>query len=177
MKKRSIFQIKVVPQEIVNNDINPPNDWLLNIKMEDFPIDYIDFIQEFGEGILANTIRIFTPTFIDQLIIPWRLKSKNNPIFKSHSLINTNQLDQTIILGDDCDNAQILYFNGFYYIYIIEFKECIIKAGSSLEDVFNWYRKGSFFDPIELNSFTPFDSNKATSRYSKYIGSFFYDHF
>jgi len=165
-------EIKIVPQQINRSQQIL---FLDNVKLSDFPTDYIEYIEYFGEGLLGGYLRIFPIHFIDQLIVPWHNRTSKNIFFKSNSVISHQQLSKSLIIGDTLDNAQFIYFEGNYFIYNVEIEEFVVKVGKRLQDIFEWFITGRFYDPIMLDTFMPFDSNKTVSPLSRIIGSFFYD--
>ena len=165
-------EIIMEPQQIHKSK---PSRFLDYVKISDFPIDYIEFIDFFGEGLLGDYIRIFPINFINYLIPPWRRRTKKNTFFNNCTVISHEQLSKSLIIGDTLDNAQLIYFDGNYYIYNIEVEECIIKIGESIKDIVEWFANGKFYSPMIMDKFVPFDSDKTVSPLSRIIGGFFYD--
>lgn len=165
-------EIKITPQQITKR-----GDLLFvdNIKLSDLPEDYINYIDFFGEGLLGDYLRIFPVHFINHLIIPWRRQSLKNKFFKDNSILSYEQLSKSIIIGDTLDNSQFIYFNGSYFIYNVEVDEFVINVGKSINDIFEWFISGEFWDSIKLDTFVPFNSDKTVSPLSRIIGGFFYD--
>ena len=165
-------EVKIEPQQIVRQE--PPL-FLDNVRITDFPKDYIEFIKYFGEGLLGDYLRIFPVNFIDNLILPWRERTSKNKFFNNCSIITHEQLSKALIIGDTLDNAQFIYFEGSYYIYNVEIEEFIVNVGKSIKDIFEWFAAGSFYEPNMLNTFMPFDSYKTVSPLHRIVGGFFYD--
>ncbi len=163
--------IKIEPQQITE----PTSLWFLdNVKISDFPEDYIEFISYFGEGLLGDCVRIFPINFIDNLLLPWREQTSKNKFFNDCSVISHEQLSKSLIIGDGVDNEQFIYYDGNYFIYNVEIKEFVVNVGDNIKNIFEWYATGQFYDPIVIDTFVPFKSSNV-SDLNRIIGRFFYD--
>lgn len=175
-KSGNIFkyeEIKIVPQQIVTSRPLPLLD---NIQLRDLPDDYLNYIDFFGEGLLGDYLRIFPINFINNLIIPWRNQSLRNTFFNNNTVLSYEQLPKSIIIGDTLDNSQFIYFDRCYYIYNVEVEEFVINVGESINNIFEWFINGDFWESTKLDTFMPFNSDKTISPLSRIIGSFFYDY-
>lgn len=140
-----------------------------------FPEDYLSLVEMFGEGIFADYIRIFPPLRAIQLTKIW---SKNEhkceadfQRFGMKKFINPLEVvDELMIIGDTLDGDLIFFWKENYYVYQIQVVPFIKKLGSNITNVFEYYEGDEGWEAIEINKFTPFDSQLITESLGYILG-------
>ena len=122
-----------------------------------YPPDYLNFIREYGEGIIGEYIRIYPPHIAEKIEKKWKNESGKH-IQKTYF----NQvpfLENAIFIGDTLDGDQIFFFDNYYYAYSVEGPAGFLeKTGSKLTSILSFYNSGKYWEPIDVESFTPFNS-------------------
>lgn len=145
----------------------PDFEYELYDAVQNFPEDYAEFLEHFGEGILGEYLRVFSYIQADELTARWRHISEEGfagvkYISKYYFDDNQDFIKEAILLGDTIEGDQIIYWNNEYYIYCFQATTFFEKVGSKLEDVFAFYEKGDPWEAIDMSVFTPIDSFLAT---------------
>ena len=151
--------IKVQPLQIANNDISQDHiefcKLVEGLKHVDLPADYLKFIEEFGEGVIGNYLKIYPVRKLMEYTKPWR---ECNPtkaeeiFFKKH-----NRADCTLI--GEIDGDTIFYLNNQYYFSTRNFEEKIYILGNTLNDLLLFFKHDNNYGKMDIDKFVPFDSS------------------
>jgi len=132
--------------------------------VKEFPEDYIEFLEHFGEGILGEYLRVFPYHLTDRLTRKWREIPEDDywgakHLAKYYFKENKDFIKTAILLGDTMDGDQFIYCNKEYYIYCFQGQGFFENVGSKLENIIAYYEKGDHWEPVDISVFTPFDSS------------------
>jgi hypothetical protein len=135
-------------------------------EVKSFPADYCEFIEEYGDGIIENFLRIFNYYHVDYFTRRWRNKSKKHftgarYIAKFYFKRKDKFASDAILIGDTVTGDQIIFWNGDFYVYIFQGTGWFGKVGEKLQDVLNFYRDGKIWYDVDLSFFTPMDMSLA----------------
>jgi len=151
--------IKVQPLLIANNDVSESSIefWkkIEGIDKLDLPVDYLEFIGKYGEGLIAERLKIFP---VRKLIDETKFWRTDNPtkaeviFFKKH-----NRADCTYIGESDGDT--LIYLDGIYYFSIREVEDKIYNLGKTLYEVLLFFKYDTLYGKNDIEKFVPFDSH------------------
>ena len=138
---------------------HPFSDELLDRYYKKYPIDYLNFIKNNGEGIIGDYIRIYAPDKAEILEKYWRKTSAK--LISEKFLPDENTfIAESLFIGDTLDSDQIIYFKRFYYAYSFQGPSGFFeKTGKNINDVLNFYNSGKYWESIDVSQFTPFNSS------------------
>ena len=147
-------------------DVHPPDfDFLTEIK--EFPDDYVNFLNNYGEGIIGGYLRIWNYQYADHFTGIWRRMPRK--YFASARYIGRYRLSknkkfasEAFLLGDTTDGDQVIYWNNEYYVYCFQATTFFERVGENLEDVLSFYASGKFWEAIDTTIFTPIDFGSAS---------------
>ncbi len=126
-----------------------------------FPKGYLEYITNFGEGVLAETIRIYPPRRIKEELPVWRQRIKDYWFWNEEPrLLPKERALEAIVLGDTLNGDELIFHPSFpEKIFILPHEdESVILAGDNLPDVIQ-----EIFDDVKENTefelnFEPYDS-------------------
>lgn len=121
----------------------------------EFPADYAEFIEEYGECKIEDFIHIFPHSRV--YIKTKRLRE--NEAFVEFMLSFNAELDKedfikNVIFIGEAQSDLIMYYNNSYYLFFYEVDE-IWRKCNNLDEVFANYEKGEYWEKMELKTFTP----------------------
>lgn len=150
-----LSNIKIQPPQITNNDVS--EGWinmcklLSGVENVELPADYLQFINQFGEGAIGDHIYIFPIIKLCGRTKFWR---DDNPtkaeivFFKKH-----NRNDCTVI-AETSDGDILIYLKGLYYLSTRQQEEKIYKLGATLSDVLEFHKSHKKYGGrCDINSF------------------------
>lgn len=122
----------------------------------EFPKDYEEFIEEYGECKIEDFIHIFPHSRVYL-----RTKTlRSSSAFLDFMLSFKKDIDREdfvnnfIYIGLGDTNDIILFYRNHYYIFFYAVEEVWLKFGT-LNEVFESYARGDYWEAFELNNFTP----------------------
>ena len=122
-----------------------------------YPRDYMDFIRTTGEGIIGNYIRIYVPHRAEILEPRW--KENIAVIINAKHIKDELFIKEVIFIGDTLDSDSIFFYDKNYYVYSYQVNVLFENLGSRLQNVLDFYNSGKYWDSINTETFTPFDSS------------------
>ena len=150
--------IKVQPLLIANNDVSPESiefhKKIEGVDKIDLPDDYLDFIGQFGEGVIGDNIKLYPLTRLIAATKFWRTDNPTKAeiiFFKKH-----NRTDCTLI--GDVGGDTLIYLDGIYYFSIREFEDKIYILGKTLYEVLLFFKYDTLHGKMDVEKFLPFDS-------------------
>ncbi len=158
--------MKIITKEKVSESYTDPARMFDYI---DFPTDYLEFINEYGEGIVGEYIKIYPKYRSVELEVIWerldpRWKLSKFYIATKYSGDSAHFFENAILIGETLfDDDQIIYWKGNYYIYRSVCYEKLINVGSKLDDVFDFYISENYLSQDDAMKFIPFYSEFAES--------------
>ena len=156
MNTGKFADIKVNPIQTANNDTSELIG-LLDFEGINFnlPSDYIEFIEQFGEGIIGERIRIFPVSklrIMTERWLEWQSSTAEMRFFRRHSK------KDSIMIGDTIDGDIIFYLNQNYYLAARQYEEKVYELGKELTGVFDFYKNDKKYGGNDITDFKPFDS-------------------
>ncbi len=152
--------IKVRPLKLANNDVS--NEWinmcklLAGVNYLDLPVDYLEFIKQFGEGEIGGLIKIFP---IMKLIDRTKFWREDNSTKAEVIFFKKYDRKKCTVIGESAHGDILLYLNRQYYYSTIQYEEKLYKLGKNLPDVFEFFKKHKIYGKNDMTHFVPFDSN------------------
>jgi hypothetical protein len=108
--------LHIIPILIANNDVSG-----FEIEIcSNLPPDYIQFISQFGEGIIGDYIRIFPLAKLCQATDDWK---EGGNFWAEQEFFNKCAKDETLIVGDALDGDLIFYLNEKFYLTARQYEE------------------------------------------------------
>jgi hypothetical protein len=130
----------------------------LDQNIDKYPSDYLKFIQTHGEGLMGGYIRIFAPHIAEAIESRWK-KGFGKYIQETY-FDGLPFLESVLLIGDSIDCDQIFYFVNDYYVFSVEGDEGYFEnLGPNLSEVIEFYKSGKYWEPIDMENFTPFNSS------------------
>ena len=166
----NINQIEIVPIERSLKDFGyykaDKNVFELEYT-KNLPVDYLNLVERFGEGIFADYIRIFPPARAWKLTEIWRkIEHQGETDFQRFGKKEFDNplkvVDELILIGDTLEGDEIFYWKDNYYVLQIQVVPFIKKLGSKILDVFEYYESDEGWEAIEIKKFTPYNSELVT---------------
>jgi hypothetical protein len=152
--------IHVSPVLIANNDLSQSEiktcELLFGIECSNLPLDYKQFIYQFGEGILGDYIRIFPLWRLCQATANWR-EGENSCAEKE--FFNNDNKNESLLVGDTLDGDLIFYLNDKFYLAARQYESKVYTLGQNLNDVFDFFKHDINYGDIDVTDFKPFNSN------------------
>ena len=150
--------IKVQPLLIANNDVSEDyirfHKLIKGVDKIDLPADYIEFIRQFGEGVIGGHLKIYP---VDKLIETTKFWREDNPTKAEVIFFNTrNRADCTLI--GELDGNTLIYLNGIYYFSTREVEDKIYILGKTLYEVLLFFKYDTLYGKMDVEKFVPFDS-------------------
>ncbi len=122
----------------------------------EFPKDYEQFIEEYGECKIEDFIHIFPHSRVY-----FRTKNlRSSTAFLNFMLSFNEEIDRenfvnnVIQIGSGDEKDIIMFYNDYYYIFLYAVDELWLKF-ETLNEVFESYARGDYWEAFELNNFTP----------------------
>jgi hypothetical protein len=129
----------------------------INHYYSKYPRDYMDFIRTKGEGIIGDFIRIYAPHRAEQIEPSW--KKNIGEIINAKYIKDELFIKEVIFIGDTRAPDHIFFYDKNYYVYLYQVKVLLENVGSKLQNVLDFYHSGKYWDSIDTETFTPFDSS------------------
>ena len=152
--------IKIQPPQISNNDVS--EGWinmcklLSDVENVDLPEDYLQFINQFGEGAIGDHIYIFPILKLCEKTKFWR---DDNPTKAEEVFFKKNNRNECTVIGETSDRDIIFYLKSQYYFSTRQYEERIYKLGSSITDILEFFSLHKKYGKHSVKTFTPFDSS------------------
>lgn len=122
-----------------------------------YPSDYMEFIRTKGEGIIGDYIRIYAPHRAEKIEPTW--KKNIGELINAKHIKDEQFIKQVIFIGDTLDSDSIFFYDKNYYVYSYQVNVLFENLGSRLQNVLDFYNSGKYWDSINTETFTPFDSS------------------
>ena len=152
--------IKIEPLRLANNDTS--KQWinmcklLARVDYLDLPADYLEFINQFGEGEIGGLIKIYP---IKKLIDRTKFWREDNSTKAEDAFFKKYDRDECTVIGETAHGDTLLYLNHQYYYSTRQYEEKIYELGSMLIEVFNFFETNDRYGRHKINTFVPFDSS------------------
>ncbi len=121
----------------------------------EFPKDYEEFIEEYGECKIENFIHIFphSRVYIRTKTLRASVAFVDFMLSFNKEIDREDFLDNVIYIGIGDERDMILFYKDHYYIFFYAVEELWLKF-ETLDLVFESYARGDYWDAFELNNFT-----------------------
>lgn len=148
--------INIQPPKIVNNDVS--ESWIAlskvleGLEMVELPNDYLEFINQFGEGLFGGYLKIFPINKLMEFTKFWR---KDNPTKAELKFFQEHDRNDCTVIGKTLDGDILFYMNSQYYFSTRQFEEKVYPLGASLGEVFNFFKNDPNYGSLDVTKFIP----------------------
>ena len=156
--QQKFSNIKVQPLLIANNDVSEDyirfHKLIEGVDKIDLPDDYLEFIKQFGEGVIGGNIKIYP---LDKLIGATKFWREDNPTKAEVIFFYTHNRAECTLIGD-VGGDTLIYLDGIYYFSIREFEDKIYILGKTLYEALLFFKYDTLHGKMDVEKFVPFDS-------------------
>ena len=133
-----------------------------------FPDGYREFMTRFGEGALADYVRVYPPHQLlagDNCVVEWRKRIEEYWFWDDGiDVLTKEKALESCIIADTLDGDELItHPSDPDRLYVLpRHEEMIYVAGDGLLAAIEWLlTSGTLTDPIEERNFDPFDSQQS----------------